>query len=94
MHPMYKIARSVSTAEGIEIASGLSSDTLRVPFFLGALHYGQREVVEYMMSIWHWPQTKEFMDLLQQEIRELHDYETELIQWLIYTPAYLRLASQ
>ena len=93
MHPMYKIAATVSTAEGKEIASGLSDDKLRVPFFLGAFHYGQQEIVQHMMRIWKWPQSREFLEQLQKEIIELRDYEPEMIQWLIYTPAYLRLVA-
>lgn len=78
MHPMFLLANSVSTEYGKVIAMGISYE-LRVPFFLGAINYGQEDLVKYMADM-EWG--SDLIPQLQEICKSLEDYEPDLINWV------------
>jgi hypothetical protein len=81
-NPMYILANNVTFQSGVVIADGLAYELL-VPFFLGAIHYGQESLVHYMAQK---PCMKmlnaQMVEALYKEIDELANYEPVLIEWL------------
>ena len=78
MNPLFVLANNVSLDYGKVIASGLSYE-LRIPFFLGAIHYGQEELVKYMTDmVWD----KDIIPHLQAICNTHENYEPELISWI------------
>ena len=77
-NPMFILANNVSIESGMVLANGLTYES-RIQFFLGAIHYGQEEIVKYMADMdWN----NDIIPLLQDICHSLQDYEPHLINWI------------
>jgi hypothetical protein len=78
---MYNLAANVLPDYGKVIADGLAKDLL-VPFFLGAIHYSQEDIVKYIATTKKLPQTPTFLAALKRECDNLQNFEPEMIGWI------------